>query len=179
MSTIKFQVDGYLENGFPIDQEDIQTIIELEYYEELIKLIEEGNDEKAIKLVNQKLDAEFIIENISPFEDEGFEFLDVKYVSAKYPYIEEIDGVKIPLFKNISASFMLEGSKETISNWMNKEGNIYKFNEEIFEEWLEENGGDGLQDGCSYNLDGACYDLSGFGSNACSINNESIEKAFN
>ena len=179
MNTIKFQVDGYLENGFPVDEEDIENIIEQEYYDELIKLIEKGHDEKAINLVNKNLDAEFIIENISPFEDEGFEFLDVKYVSAQSPYIEEIDGVKIPLFKNISASFILKGPKEIISNWMNEEGTIYKFNEELFEEWLDENGGDGLQDGCSYNLDGACYDLSGFGSNACSINNESIEKAFN
>ena len=179
MSFIKFQVDGYLENGFPVEEEDIETIIELEYYEELIELIEVGNEEKAINLVNQNLDAEFIIENISPFEDAGFEFLDVKNVSAKSPYIEEIDGVKIPLFKSISASFILEGSKEIISQWMDKEGNINKFNEELFEEWLDENGGDGLQDGCSYNLDGACYDLRGFGSNACSINNESIEKAFN
>ena len=178
MSAIKFQVDGYLENGFPVEEEDIETIIELEYYEELIELIEEGNEEKAINLVNQKLDAEFIIENISPFEDAGFEFFDVKNVSAKSPYIEEIDGVKIPLFKNISASFILEGPKETISHWMDNEGSINKFNEELFEEWLDENGGD-LQDGCSYNLDGACYDLKGFGSNACSINNESIEKAFN
>ena len=179
MSFIKFQVDGYLENGFPVEEEDIDTIIELEYYEELIELIEVGNEEKAINLVNQNLDAEFIIENISPFEDAGFEFLDVKNVSAKSPYIEEIDGVKIPLFKNISASFILEGPKEIISQWMDKEGNINKFNEELFEEWLDENGGDGLQDGCGYNLDGACYDLRGFGSNACSVNNESIEKAFN
>ena len=35
------------------------------------------------------------------------------------------------------------------------------------------------QDGCGYNLDGACYDLSGFGTNACNVNKESIEKAFN
>ena len=102
MGTIKFQVDGYLESGFPVEEEDVETIIELEYYEELIKLIEDGNDSKAINLINQNLDAEFIIENIAPFEDEGFEFLDVKNVSAKSPYIEEIDGVKIPLFKNIS-----------------------------------------------------------------------------
>ena len=179
MSAIKFQVDGYLESGFPVEEEDIETIIELEYYEELIELIEEGNEEKAKNLINQNLDAEFIIENISPLEDAGFEFLEVKNVSAKSPYIEEIDGVKIPLFKNISASFILEGPKEIISHWMDKEENISKFNEELFEEWLEENGGDGLQDGCGYNLDGACYDLSGFGSNACSINHESIEKAFN
>ena len=179
MSTIKFQVDGYLKGGFPVEDEDIETIIELDYYEELIKLIEEGNEEKALNLVNQNLDAEFIIENISPFEDGGFEFLDLKNVSAQFPHTQEIDGVKIPLFKNISASFILEGPKEIMIRWMDKERNIYKFNEELFDEWLDENGGDALQDGCCYNLDGACYDLRGFGSNACSINIESIEEAFN
>ena len=179
MNSIKFQVDGYLENGFPVEEEDIETIIELEYYDELIKFIEDGNNENAINLVNQNLEAEFIIENVSSFENEGFEFLGVKNISVESPYVEEIDGVKVPLFKNISASFILEGPKKIISHWMDKEGNIYKFNEELFEEWLDEKGGDGLQDGCGYILDGACYDLSGFGSNACSINHESIEKAFN
>ena len=38
MDRIKFQVDGYLESGFPVEEEDIETIIKLEYYEELIKL---------------------------------------------------------------------------------------------------------------------------------------------
>ena len=57
--------------------------------------------------------------------------------------------------------------------------NIYEFNEELFEKWLDENGGDCLQDGCSYSFGGACYDLNDFGSNACSIDPESIEKAFN
>ena len=100
-------------------------------------------------------------------------------MSARVPYIKEIDGVKIPLFKYISAKFTLKGPKEIIINWMDKEGDIYKFNEKLFEEWLDKNGGDALQNGCSYNLDGACYDLSGFGSNACSVNQESINKAFN
>ena len=104
MDRIKFQVDGYLEGGFPIEEDDIETITELDCYEELIGFIEEGND---------------------------------------------------------------------------KEDNIYQFNEELFEEWLDENGGDGLQDGCSYFFGGACYDLDGVGCNACSIDHESIEKAFN
>tara|TARA_Y100000589_G_C27133399_1_gene621522 strand:+ start:633 stop:1181 length:549 start_codon:yes stop_codon:yes gene_type:complete len=179
MENIKFQVDGYLEGGFPIEEEDIEIITGLEYYYQLVGLIETCNTEEAIKLVNENLDAEFIVENIEPFEDEGFEFLDVKNVSAQSPFIEEIDGVKIPLFKSISATFTLEGPKEIIINWMDKEGDIYKFNEKLFEDWLDKNGGDELQDGCSYNLDGACYDLRGFGSNACSINQESIDKAFN
>tara|TARA_B100001989_G_scaffold177863_1_gene128777 strand:+ start:255 stop:803 length:549 start_codon:yes stop_codon:yes gene_type:complete len=179
MKNIQFQVDGYLEGGFPLEEEDIETIIELAYYDQLIDLIENGNFEEVINLVNEKLDAEFIVENIAPLEDEGFEFLDVKNISARSPYIEEIDGVKIPLFKNISANFLLKGPKEIIINWMDKKGDRYKFNEELFEEWLDENEGGELQDGCSYNLDGACYELSGFGSNACSVNKESIEIAFN
>ena len=179
MENIKFEVDGYLEGGFPLEEEDIETIIELDYYDQLIDLIETGNDQEAINLVKENIDAEFIVENIDSLEDKGFEYLDVKNVSAQSPYIEEIDGIKIPLFKNISATFTLKGPKEIIINWMDKEGDIYKFNEKLFEEWLDKNGGDALQDGCSYNLDGACYDLSGFGSNACSINQESINKAFN
>ena len=179
MQSIKFQVDGYLEGGFPLEEEDIETIIELDYYDQLIDLIETGNDQEAINLVKENIDAEFIVENIDSLEDKGFEYLDVKNVSAQSPYIEEIDGVKIPLFKNISATFTLKGPKEIIVYWMDKEGDLYKFNEKLFEEWLDKNGGDALQDGCSYNLDGACYDLSGFGSNACSINQESINKAFN
>ena len=179
MENIKFEVDGYLEGGLPLEEEDIETIIELDYYDQLIDLIETGNDQEAINLVKENIDAEFIVENIDSLEDKGFEYLDVKNVSAQSPYIEEIDGIKIPLFKNISATFTLKGPKEIIINWMDKEGDIYKFNEKLFEEWLDKNGGDALQDGCSYNLDGACYDLSGFGSNACSINQESINKAFN
>ena len=179
MNNIKFQVDGYLEGGFPIEEEDIETITELDYYEELIKFIEDGNEKEVLNLVNQNLEAEFILENISSFEDEGFEFVEVKNISVLNPYIEENDGIKIPLFKYFQASFILEGPKEVIKYWMDKEDNIYKFNEELFEEWLDENGGDGLQDGCSYSFGGACYDLNGFVSNACSIDHESIEKAFN
>ena len=44
MDTIKFQVDGYLEGGFPIEEEDIETITELDYYDKLIKFIEDGNE---------------------------------------------------------------------------------------------------------------------------------------
>ena len=136
MDRIKFQVDGYLEGGFPIEEDDIETITELDCYEELIGFIEEGNEKEALNLVNQNLDAEFIIENISPFEDEGFESIEVKNISVLNPYIEEINGIKVPLFKYFQVSFILEGPKEVISDWMDKEDNIYKFNEELFEDWL-------------------------------------------
>ena len=179
MERIIFKVNGYLEGGFPIEEADIEIITDLDCYKELIGFIEEGNEKEALNLVNQNLDAEFIIENISPFEDEGFEFIEVKNISVLNPHIEEIDGIKIPLFKYFQASFILEGPKEVIKDWMDKEDDIYKFNEELFEEWLDENGGDGLQDGCSYSFGGACYDLNDFGSNACSIDPELIEKAFN
>ena len=42
------------------------------------------------------------IENISPFEDEGFEFIEVKNVSVLNPNIEEIDGA-IEALKEMAA----------------------------------------------------------------------------
>ena len=50
MDRIKFQVDGYLEGGFPIEEDDIETITELDCYEELIGFIEEGNEKEALNL---------------------------------------------------------------------------------------------------------------------------------
>ena len=58
----------------------------------------EEDEKEALNLVNQNLDAEFIIENISPFEDEGFEFIEVKM--SLNPYIEEIVESRY-LFSNI------------------------------------------------------------------------------
>ena len=100
--------------GFPL-KEDIETITELDYYDKLIKFIEDGNEKEAINLFKQNLNAEFIVENISPFEEEGFEFLDVNNISANSPYVEEIDGVKIPLFKWMGASFSLKTPKVIIT----------------------------------------------------------------
>ena len=177
MKNIQFQVDGFLEGGRPNDKEYIETIIELEYYSQLIDLIENGKLEEAINLVNENLGFEFEVDDIPPLEDAGFEFLDVYNINAFCPYIEEIDGVKIPLFGHISANFFLTGPKEIIINWMDKKGDMYKFNEDLFEEWLDD--GYSLSDGCNYNLDGAIYDLIGWGANACSINEFSIEEACN
>ena len=55
MDRIKFQVDGYLEGGFPIEEDDIETITELDCYQELIGFIEERNDKEAASLANQNL----------------------------------------------------------------------------------------------------------------------------
>ena len=96
----------------------------------------------------------------------------------EFPYIEEINGIKIPLFKHFQASFILEGPKEVVSDWMDKQDNIYKFNQELLEEWFEERG-EFLQDGCSYFFGGACYALAGFGEHGCNVDPKSIEKVFN
>jgi len=178
MDRIKFKFDGRLEGGFPLEEEDIEIITKLDFYDQLIDFIEEGNEKEALNLANQNLEAEFIIENIPSLEDEGFECLEVKNIFVEFPYIEEINGIKIPLFKYFGASFILEGPKDVISDWMDKQDNIYKFNQELLEEWFEERG-EFLQDGCSYFFGGACYDLAGFGEHGCNIDPESIEKAFN
>ena len=78
MDRIKFEFDGRLEGGFPLEEEDIETITELDFYNQLIDFIEEGNEKEALNLANQNLEAEFIIENIPSLEDEGFEYVEVK-----------------------------------------------------------------------------------------------------
>ena len=178
MDRIKFEFDGRLVSSFPIDEEDIEIITELDIYNQLIDFIEVGNEKEALNLANKNLEAEFNIDKIPSFEDEGFECLEVKNIHVEFPYIEEINEIKIPLFKYFQAGFILEGPKEVIGDWMDKQDNIYKFNQELLEEWFDERGSR-LQDGCSYFFGGVCYDLIGSGYNGCEIDPESIEKAFN
>jgi len=47
-----------------------------------------------------------MIDNISSFEDDDLECLEVKNISVVNPYIEEIDGLRIYLFKYFQASFI-------------------------------------------------------------------------
>ena len=177
MDRIKFAFDGRLEDGFPIEEEDIEIITELDLYDQLIDFIEVGNEKEALNLANQNLEAEFKIDNIPSFEDEGFESVEVKNIFVEFPYIKKINEIKIPLFKYFQASFILEGPRVVIRDWMDKQDNIYKFNQELFEEWLDERGSR-LQDGCSYFFGGVRYDLVDFGYNGCEIDPESIEKEF-
>ena len=94
------------------------------------------------------------------------------------PNIEEIDGIKIPIFKYFQASFILEGPKDVITiGWIKKIIFINSMRNFLRNGWM--NGGDSLQDGCSYFFGGACYALAGFGEHGCNMDPESIEKAFN
>tara|TARA_S200000501_G_scaffold377803_1_gene437526 strand:+ start:2630 stop:3166 length:537 start_codon:yes stop_codon:yes gene_type:complete len=175
---LRFKVHGSLKGGFPLEDQEYDFVNGEDYYQELINLISQAEEEKALDLAKKEFGAEFIIENIEAFE-EGFEFVETESVSLKSPFIEEIDGIKIPLFRWIEATFILEGPKEVIENWMIKnKDNKYLFSEELFDEWMEDNSGE-LQDGPGYYLKDVSYDLIGFGTNSCSIDKDSIEKSFN
>ena len=123
MKNIQFQVDGYLEGGFPLEEEDIETITELAYYDQLIDLIENGNFEEVINLVNEKLDAEFIVENIAPLEDEGFEFLDVKNQRRSLARYDRRKKVQVPqeMLSGEKMNHLTDGL--TASNVKSKVGN--------------------------------------------------------
>ena len=136
---IKFRLDGFLKGGFPIDEEAIEIISELDYYDEVIELISSGDSESAKKLLEGNFEAEFIIENISCLEENDFEFIETESVSLELPFVEKIDGIDIPLFKWMGASFILEGPKEIISQWMKKnENNYYEFKEELFNQLMNQ-----------------------------------------
>ena len=44
---IKFRLDGFLKGGFPIDEEAIEIISELYYYDEVLELISSGDSKSA------------------------------------------------------------------------------------------------------------------------------------
>ena len=177
---IKLKLEGYLKGGYPVNEEDIDMISELDFYGELIDLISNSEEEKAIDLASKNFTADYMIDEVAILEQKGFKFLETEgSVFLNGPFIEELNGVKIPLFRWIGAGFILEGPKETISNWMDNEGGIYKFNKGLFDDWKDDNDVWGLQDGCRYFLAGAWYDLEGFGDNGCIIDKEFLEESFN
>ncbi len=180
LKDMKFVIEGYCNGASPLEDEDIEMLAEENFYAELITLISNKHNDKAIELAINYFTAEFCLENVSVLENEGFEFIETSSVNLLDPFLEEVNGIQVPLFRWIGAKFILEGPRETIRNWMKKksDGN-YSFDEELFFDWVEENGGDQLQDGCCYNLGAVGYDLMGMGENGCSINIKSIEEAFN
>ena len=178
---IKLKLESYLKGGYPIE-EAIKIISELDFYDELIDLISKSKKEKAIDLATKNFVAYYHINNVEILEEKGFKFLETDNVYLTDPFVEELDGVKIPVFRWIGASFLLEGPKEIISKWMDLEGETYKFDKELFDEWMNDNGAWGLQDGCGYALEDASvevpYELEGFGTHGCHIDKEFIESEF-
>ena len=176
---IKLKLESYLKGGYPVN-EDIDMISKLDFYDKLIDLISKSKKEEAIDLSTKNFGGYYHIDNVESLKERGFKFLETEDVYLNDPFIEELrGGKKIPLFRWIGASFILEGPKEIISNWMYKDGDRYEFNKELFEEWMDENGGDDLQDGCGYALGELAYDLEGFGTHGCIIDKEFIEESFN
>ena len=178
---IKLKLESYLEGGYPIREcIDFWIFSELDFYDELIDLISNSKKEEAIDLASKNFGAYYHISNIEILEEKGFKFLETGSVSLTDPFIQELKGgKKIPLFRWIGASFFLEGPKEIISNWMDKDGDRYEFNNELFEEWMDDNDVCGLQDGCGYALGEVAYDLEGFGTHGCHIDKYFIEDSFN
>ena len=113
-------------------------------------------------------------------EERGFKFRETESIFLSDPFIEENeDRVKIPLFRWIGASFLLEGPKEIISNWLHKEGDIYEINPGLFKDWMDDNHIWGFQDGCGYAFGQVAYDLENFGTHCCNIDKYFIEDFFN
>ena len=178
---IKLKLESYLKGGYPIREcIDFWIFSKLDFYDELIDLISNSKKEEAIDLATKNFEAYYHISGVEILEEKGFKFLETESVSLTDPFIEELKGgKKIPLFRWIGASFFLEGPKEIISNWMDKDGDTYQFNEELFDKWMDDNDAWGLQDGCGYALGEVAYDLEGFGTHGCHIDKYFIEDSFN
>ena len=178
---IKLKLESYLKGGYPIREcIDFWIFSKLDFYDELIDLISNSKKEEAIDLATKNFAAHYQISNVEILSEKGFKFQETESVFLTDPFIEELKGgKKIPLFRWIGASFILEGPKEIISNWMDKDGDTYEFNNTLFEEWMDDNDLWGLQDGCGYALGEVAYDLEGFGTHGCHIDKYFIEDSFN
>ena len=177
MNQIEIKIDGYCQGAYPV--EGLDELVNEKFCSELIQLISSGQNEEAEKFAIQFFSAEYILDNVDSLDQAGFEFVKTTRVSLKLPFIEENDEFKIPLFKWIGAEFLISGPSEIILKWLKIENDKYKFDNDLFNTWMEDNGSDSLQDGCSYSLGSAWYDLEGFGENGCSINTSFIEDTVN
>lgn len=111
---IKLKLESYLKGGYPIREcIDFWIFSKLHFYDELIDLISNSKKEEAIDLATKNFEAYYHISGVEILEEKGFKFLETNGVSLTHPFIEELKGgKKIPLFRWIGASFILEGPKE-------------------------------------------------------------------
>ena len=175
---IQFFIDSYCEGAYPVD--DSLYVLEKEnWYKELISLISNNKNSEAEKFASEFLTAEYCLENVDFLNQSGFKFIKTNSVSVNVPFIEEIDGIRVPLFRWIGAQLVIEAPREIVGYWMEESNDVYKFNNELFRNWLEKNDCFDFNDGFIYNLGSLWYDLEGVGENGGSINKESIELSFN
>ena len=111
---IKLKLESYLKGGYPIREcIDFWIFSKLHFYDELIDLISNSKKEEAIDLATKNFEAYYHISRVEILEEKGLKFLETNGVSLTHPFIEELKGgKKIPLFRWIGASFILEGPKE-------------------------------------------------------------------
>ena len=75
---IKLKLEGYLKGGYPVDEEDIDMISELDFYGELIDLISSSKEEEAIDLASKNFRANYMIDEVAILEQKGFKFLETE-----------------------------------------------------------------------------------------------------
>ena len=68
---IKLKLEGYLKGGYPVNEEDIDMISELDFYDELIDLISNSEEEEAIDLASKNFTADYMIDEVAILEQKG------------------------------------------------------------------------------------------------------------
>ena len=181
MENIEFEIEGYVKFASPIDHGINKSESEKKFIVELTELIKKEKFDDATNYALNLMTAEYCIFSVKQLYENGFRFNKTKSFHVKSPFLEgSKNGEQWPAFRWMGACFLIEGPKSIVENWTKKNtSGDYRFSEDLFEQWMEENGDDYLQDGCCYTVGETCYDLQGIGTNAASINGETIEDAFN
>ena len=175
MTTSQFILEGYCKGSYPVD--GIQDLLDEPWLARAIQHIKDKQQEKAVHLISEHFTAEFVSSNISGFEANEIRFLRTLSSNFSPPAIASDEFGEFPIFKWIGAHFLMEGPTSIVSGWLtNNEDGKKVFSQQRFDNWLSDK--DPLQDGCIYHLGPCWYDLDGFGTNGCSIMEDSVILGF-
>lgn len=178
MDTIRLILEGSCKGTKPVNY-GIEELTNEEWYSPLLYLILEKKCRAAEELVKKWLNAEFLLENLEKLDKLGFQYVETLSTYVSDPFTEEVDGIKIPLFRWIGAEFVIDAPVDVVNEWISKDGaGKLILDDDALSEWLEENDCK-LQDGCIYRVGSIWYDLEGFGENRCNINKSKLEQAVN
>ena len=178
MDEILLVLEGSCKGSRPVEC-DIEELTSEEWYEPFLDLITEKKFKAAEQLAREWLNSEFNFENLERLDELGFRYVKTLSSHVKEPFVEEVDGVKIPFFRWIGAEFVVSAPVHVVKEWLSKDGaGRLILDDYALSEWLEANDSR-LQDGCIYRVGSIWYDLEGFGENRCSINKPRLEEVVN
>ena len=169
-------LESHCSGAYPID--GLEEVTNENLFSELVNSILDYNLHCAKDIALSNLSAEFCTGAIRKFHSSGIKYVSTLSVDIEDPFVDHDSEVIVPLFRWISARFLVSIPKVTLDEWLDflEDGATF-YNEDKFRNWLgTENS---LQDGCTYFLGVCLYELTNVGEHSCVIDAGSVNAIFN